>query len=128
MVRKGFTLIEALFALVIMSFSIVLCTSMFPALKTMMTFRYPIEEEIALRQLRRTLLLSEDIVVYPNELSFWYKDDWFSLIQDGSRLVRVEGYLIYMDEIDNVEFVETKGCVYLRYERNEKKKERLLVC
>ena len=128
MVRKGFTMIEALFSLMILSFSFVLLAIGLPSLHKVTAVRYPVEEEIALRQIRRMLLLSEDIQCSGTQLDFWYQDDWFTLLLDGNRLVRVDGYLIYMENIDSLEFREKKGCIYLYYEKNQKAKERLLVC
>ena len=45
MVRKGFTMIEALFSLMILSFSFVLLAIGLPSLHKITTVRYPVEEE-----------------------------------------------------------------------------------
>lgn len=128
MAHKGFTMIEALLALTILCFSFTLLSSSLPVLKSMIQIRFAIEDEIALRQLRRLLLLSEDIQMNTYDLTFWYQDNWYSLIQDKDRLIRKEGYMIYMEGLEYIEFKEKGNCIYLYYEKENNSYERLLIC
>ena len=126
--NKGFTLLESIFSLFIVSLSLSLLFTALPLLKKMNEFEVSIEEEIALAKIRETLLFASDIEYSPFELFFYTMEDMVTLTLEYDRIVRHDGYLIFMDGLEESEFIEKNHCIYLRYRRNDIEKERFLVC
>ena len=60
--NKGFTLLESIFSLFIVSLSLSLLFTALPLLKKINEFDVSIEEEIALAKIRETLLFASDIL------------------------------------------------------------------
>lgn len=126
--RKGFTLIESLFSLFILSLSISLLTMVLPCLLVMEKYHVTIEDEIALYQLRKLILYASDITFTEEELNFYYMEDFVSLSLEKGRVVRKKGYVIYMDGLTDSYFSKKKGCLFLNYEKNKTQKKRFLGC
>lgn len=125
---KGFSLIETIFSLFVFSLSMSLFLLYLPIIMRLTEFHIPIEEEIALKQLRELILFASDIEFNPNELSFYYMDDLVCLSLEKGRIVRKDGYIIYMDGLENSSFIKKENCIYLNYEKNGEKKKRFLGC
>lgn len=87
-----------------------------------------IEDEIALMQIRKMLLNSHDILFGQDELLFYTMAKDASLSFHEDRLVKQEGFVIYMENIPMAYFSLKKGCIYLNYEREETFHERFLTC
>lgn len=68
--KKGFTVIEMLFSLLVFSISMGLVVQVIPNIKKITTMQIHIEEEIAFRQVRRVISLAESILVQPDNLNF----------------------------------------------------------
>lgn len=126
--NKGFTLVECLLALSITSLSMVLLSTSLPLLKRIQISRLNIEDEIALIQVRKMLLYSHDILFSQDELLFYTMGKEASLLFHEDRLVKVDGFVIYMENIPMAYFTKKKGCIYLNYEREFTVYERFLTC
>lgn len=102
--------------------------SILPIIKKINDYSFDIEEEIALNQLRELILFSNDITFGKYQLWFFYMENDVSLTIEKNRIVRSEGYVIYMDGLEKAYFSKKKSCYYLNYERNGKEKTRFLGC
>ena len=85
-----------------------------------------INEEIELMKLREVLLLSYDLDVKENALTFLYQEDLFTLSLTNEKLILQPGTVIYLSELDKIRFEERRGSVYLIYERQGKEYETVL--
>lgn len=90
-------------------------------------FKYEdVNDEIALSQLRENLLFIYDLNYSENELSFRYKGDEFYLSQINDKLILHPGSQIYLMSVDDLYFEDVDGYIYVNYERNNKRKRRIL--
>lgn len=126
--NKGFTLLESVFSLFVITISFSLLLSALPLIKKINEFDISIEEEMALAKLRETVLYGSDIEVSPDELFFYSMEEHMYLVLERNRIVREDGYMIFMDGLEDSEFIEKGNCIFLRYERKNIQKERFLGC
>lgn len=126
--NKGFTLLESVFSLFVITISFSLLLSALPLIKKINEFDISIEEEMALAKLRKTVLYGSDIEVSPDELFFYSMEEHMYLVLERNRIVREDGYMIFMDGLEDSEFIEKGNCIFLRYERKNIQKERFLGC
>lgn len=85
-----------------------------------------LQDDIALYQLRRILLLSYDHDYSPDSLSFTYQGRRFSLSPLYGNLVLSEGYQIFVSDADYYEFRREGNVLILEYERKGKTYEKVL--
>lgn len=77
-----------------------------------------VNDELALYQLRRIMLISYDVENYGNSLEFLYHNDQYSLALINRRLVLQPGYQMFLDDIDYLDFVEEGNAILIRYGKN----------
>lgn len=126
--NKGTTLIEMVFSLVIVMCGMGLLTTILPLIQNIHTFDLNSEDEVAIRQIRHLLLFGSEIEFYEDELIFFYLGEQVSLTLDMDRLIRRDGYVIYMEGIHNSSFSKKENCFYLNYEKRDKKIQRFIGC
>lgn len=126
--QNGFTLLESIFSLFVVSIGLSLLITALPLLSKINQFDVYIEEEIALEKIREIILFASSIEVYSDEIIFYSMEDDASLILERTRIVRTPGYLILMDGLEQSEFAKKGSCIYLKYERNNIQKQRFLGC
>lgn len=126
--NKGTTLIEMLISLFIIGITVSLLAGCLTLFRRIEKFDYPLEEEIAFYQLRQILSISSDIQIEPEKLTFLYKGETAYLIIENERLIRKEGYVIYLDNLKWGQFVKQLNCIYLHYERGHGEQKRFLGC
>lgn len=126
--NDGFTLLESIFSLFVVMISFSLLLTALPLVKKISEFDVSIEEEMAMAKIRETVLFGSDMEIYPDELFFFSMEEHVYLTLDRDRIVRRDGYLIFMDGLENSEFVQKGNCVFLKYERNNIQKERFVGC
>lgn len=125
-VCRGFTLAEVLLTLLIVSAMIpitLLCLSPFTYL---LNFSEEIQDQIALSQLRRILLLSYDIEYAPHQMNFVYQHQLRSLYCVNNHLIMTPGTQIYLSQIDEAWFNLNGDCIYVVYERKGSQYEKIL--
>lgn len=127
-VNNGFTLVEMLISLMILTMGLNMISSTLPIIQHISQIHIPIEEEIALKQLRQLIALSSEVEVYDTYLEFWYLSKHSTLLFEHDRIIRKSGTVIYMEDVDDASFKEKGGCIYLYYERKEKQNEVFLGC
>ena len=126
--NKGTTLIEMLISLFIIGITVSLLAGCLTLFRRIEKFDYPLEEEIAFYQLRQILSISSDIQIEPEKLTFLYKGETAYLIIENERLIRKEGYVIYLDNLKWGQFEKQLNCIYLHYERDHGEQKRFLGC
>lgn len=128
MKKQGFTMIEMLLCLQVISILVLLSVQLF---QTILPYgkanRYD-EDAIALYHMRKLLVQSEIKHIQEDQLEFVYQEENYTLSFHNGRIVKQKGYEIYLQEVDQAWFEERMECVYLHYEREEKQQEALLVC
>ena len=85
-----------------------------------------INDEICLQQLRDQLLISYDMNISADKLSFIYKNKNFTLSLVNRKLLLQPGTQIYLNDVDNLYFETKDGCIYVCYEKGNKQFERIL--
>lgn len=125
---KGYTMLEMLLSLFVFSLSISLLTMVLPLMHKLQNFHVAVDDEIALYQLRHLLLIASEIRCHEDELNFFYLEKEARLILEKNRLVRKDGYVIYMENIKEGSFIQKGDCFYISYEKDAKRKERFLGC
>lgn len=130
MKTNGYTMVELLFSLMIMSLSITLISSVLTIVPKLMNEDERIQDEIALFQIRHMTLLSEELSVSFDTLEMRYLNRDVVIYQDRNRLIKAEGYQILMQNIESVEFVQEGGCIYMIYEKvnQDEEKKRFITC
>lgn len=128
--NKGFTSVEVLLSLWIISFSMLLLSSVLPSISKLTESDSFIQEQIGLRQLRHILLLSENVYIADDSLIGWLFNEEYELKYDRNRLVKTPGYEIMLIDLASASFIAKGECIYLAYQKNNetKNKERLLFC
>lgn len=126
--KKGFTVIEMLFSLLVFSISMGLVVQVIPNLKKITSMQIHIEEEIAFRQVRRVISLAESILVQPDNLNFFYLGENATLEIENHQLVKKNGYVLYFEGFDFAQFKQKDKCIYFEYEKDGEKNERFLGC
>lgn len=119
--QNGFTLIEALLALLI-TLIISLCMVVF--LRTCLLylqFRPSHQDQMAIIQLRQIAAISSDIRVEDEKLYMIYNHEEINVGFDKRRLVRKDGYEILMENLDDAYFIEDDEKFYLIYTRSDKR-------
>ncbi len=91
------------------------------------TFRETLQDETALLQLRRILLLSYDVQATQSELDFVYQKRDMRLSKVNDRLIIQPGTQIFLSAVDEAYFETYGDCVYVIYTRNGHRYEKILV-
>ena len=83
-------------------------------------------DELALMQLRESLLISYDLSFDEKTLSFILHNRQFRLSQVGDRLIMQPGTQIFLADVDELHFTKRNGVIYVCSERGEKNFERAI--
>ena len=83
-------------------------------------------DELSLMQLRQSLLISYDLSYTENELSFVLHNKDFTLSQVNDKLILQPGTQIYLSDIDALHFERKNGVIYVSYEKDNKRYERVI--
>lgn len=126
--NKGFTLLETLIAVYIISITMLLLTSSLGILKQVNKDERLSDDAIAIHQLRLLLVASKNIEIMENELSFEINSEIFYLQFDRNRLVKRKGYEIYLEFVDELHFYEEGECQGIEWKRNKKANYAILAC
>lgn len=113
-------------ALIITLAILPLCASSFTMISNI-NFTYDeINNELALVDLRRILLLSYNLMMNNNQLNFIYKNKDYSLSLVNNRLVLSPGYQMFLNNVDDLSFFSKDNCIYIDYEIDGKHYERVI--
>lgn len=126
--HKGFTLVETLIAFSCVMLSILMVAPLISSVSKMWKQNYQSEDRIAIYQLRILLAQSKDVRLQNQQLSFIYRKQETILEWHKDRLVKRDGYIIYLQDIDDGFFIQEDGCIYAQWTRNKNTKQALLSC
>ena len=124
--NKGFIAIRTLIALAIVMSYLPLMTNILLYVSNI-DYRYDlINDELSLLQLRRIMMLSYDVEISNNSISFIYGETNRSLSMINGRLVLSPGYQMFLDKIEGAHFEERDELIYLYYVKDDKEYETVI--
>lgn len=126
--QQGFTMIEMLLTLSIMSLCAMLCTQIVSLMVAFPQDEYQGEDAAAIAQLQLLLAQAQAYETDGTQLHFLYHGEPFYLEQHGANLVKRKGYEIYLQAIDALQFTWQGTCIVLQYEREDKAYEATIAC
>lgn len=119
MKQKGYTLSEMLIALMIISLISILLVPIMNSVKNIYHHPRLSDDLQMIYQIRMDLCTKKEITT--NGFELYTEDAIYGYHQH--RLVKKPGYVIYLQEIDNLYFIEKDKKIYLYYERNQQEYE-----
>jgi len=122
--RHGAVLADVLLSLLLVLLLLPAVSAILWTAASAASFTETVQDEIAIAQLRRTMMLTYDVNVYDTSLTFRRKGKDETLRMVNGRLILQPGTLIYLSDIDSVSFYEEGGIVHLVYERDERETDR----
>lgn len=126
--NEGFTLVEVLVALLCVSFSTLLLTQCMLLLRSQSMSRYESEDRIAIDQLRILCMQGDQYQLQNSTFLFRYHGEPTWLEYHNRRLVRRDGYQIFLQDIDAATFHKKGDCYYAQWVRQASTQEALLAC
>lgn len=124
--HAGYALIEVLLTLIILTAMLPITLVCIQPFEQMLKFNQEIQDQIALSQLRRILMLSYQVSCSDSEINFTYHQHPQTVSLINNHLVISPGTQIFMTEIDGVMFFEKGKFIYIAYTRNQKEYEKIL--
>ncbi len=118
--NNGFTLIESIFSLFIITISMSLLIQTLPIIRKIINYDLNVAEEIGIKQIQELVLLGTDFLFTEDELRFYYMGEDITLEIDDDRIVRTDGYVIYLEGIEDAYFSQKGSCFYLNYENKKR--------
>lgn len=122
--KKGYTLIECLISILVLSLSLSFVYYSLNNLKGLsIENEINLQDEIGIYQLQILLAKNEIIEVDDDEIQYksYTSDCKISLV--NNRLISQPGTLIFLLNIDEINFFEEDDLIYLRFVRDEKEFE-----
>ncbi len=118
--RNGFTLIEALVALMVSMVVSLLCLLLFQVQFHLIQLPQTTQEQLAILQIRQMLACADVWEVKQERCVYEYNHETIEIGFDKNRLVKQEGYQILMENIDDASFFEKQESLYLSFSKAEK--------
>lgn len=116
--RRGFILGRTLIAFLIALYLVPLCMACIAPLRGIMEFRREVQDEISAMQLRRLLLVSDEIEISGAAICFTYQQRHMELSQSGHHVILKPGTQIYFTDTEGCRFECMEGVLEMIYERN----------
>lgn len=120
LIKNGFTLIDTLLSLAIVSIVSLLSFTYLQTCASLINYSEDLQEQMGILQIREILMVSSDIQLKDNEISYLYNNKKYKLLYEKHRIVKKEGYEILIENIENAKFIEEKDDIYLEYKKNKK--------
>ncbi|MEE8807317.1 MAG: hypothetical protein SOI44_02730 [Lactimicrobium sp.] len=117
MSSHGFALSDVLITILISVMLLPVVTACLWILPHLTAFDEGIQDEIALQQLRRILMLSYDLECQGDTLTFQYQGRDCQLVLRNNRMILQPGTQIFLNEIENMYFSQEQEAVYVYYQR-----------
>lgn len=117
--QAGFTMIEMLLALMIGSLCIVLCTKLLGIIRIKNMQNYQSEDAIAIRQLQLLFAIGENYEIHGATLFMDYEGKQIRLEQYDHALVRRSGFVVFLQNVDQIEWVQQGRCILLQWKRKQ---------
>lgn len=124
--RSGFIFLRSILALFIVMTIMPLSTLIVLDASKLKFDHEDVSNEIALLQLRRILNIAYDIENSYDSLKFIYHNKTYELSLINKRLVLSPGYQMFLNDVDNLYFLEEGNVIYLVYEKKGKESKTAL--
>ena len=118
--RRGFILADFLLSLSVLMILMPVTLLAVRTVSASLRFDEEVQDEIALAQMRRIILLSYDAEPSGGDLRITYQGDDMRFTFLNKRVILQPGTQIFISQIDSASFHNEGGILYLRYERNGK--------
>ena len=116
--RRGFALIEILICILIVCICIPITVQVLSIVRSVLKDKTPLQDQIALVQLRHYLAVAYDIELEPTTISFQRQQEEMRLRLVNQDLIIQPGTQIFLMNIENAMFYLEKDSVILRYVRD----------
>lgn len=118
--RRGFILADLLLSLSVLMILLPITLLAVRTVSASLSFDEEVQDEIALAQMRRIILLSYDAETSGGDLRITYQGDEMRFTFLHERVILQPGTQIFISQIDSASFHNEGGILYLRYERKGK--------
>lgn len=125
-VSKGFTLLESVFALWIVSFCLVLLVSCMQLMRNIELSNLYAQDDMALYKIRLMLALSKDVEEVNDNLDFSYENTNYTMYLYEDKIILIPGYQVLLQDVDNMYIEVSNNVYYLVYERENKITKRFI--
>lgn len=115
---SGSVLVEVLLSIAVICMILPAASASLRLLPSLLVFREKVQDEIALAQMRRILMLSYQPEVYSDHLDYMYQLRVFTLSEVNGNLIIQPGTQVILAGISAAWFEWKGGIVYVVYERN----------
>lgn len=126
--QNGFTMIEMLLTLLVVSLCSVLLTYLIRFVQPERINAFVAEDKTAILQLQLLMAQAKEYEVTAKEIHALYHGEWISIEIDFDRVVRRPGYEIFLQEVEDAYFYEEKGCAGLHWGRKDEEQKALIAC
>lgn len=116
--RQGSLLIDCLITLLVLVSLLSLINDFLRVQRSKLIFD-KLQDEVSLSQLRRSLLLAKDFCLSENNLQFRINDEVKELELVNHKLILRPGVQIFLENIDQISFVNEGNKWYLLYWQND---------
>lgn len=123
----GFVIEQLLIVLIIVGLLVPITVSALKVAEKTLTFTEEIQDEIALSQLRKIMMIGDEYQIRTDCLQFEYQGEDSEISLVNRHLILQPGTQIFLSEIDNAAFLERDGVIMMQYARGERHYERALV-
>ena len=121
--RRGFALIEFLICILTVCICIPITVQVLSIVRSVLKDKTPLQDQIALVQLRHYLAVAYDIKLEPTTISFQRQQEEMRLRLVNQNLIIQPGTQIFLMNIENAMFYLEKDSVILRYVRDNQEYE-----
>ncbi len=87
-----------------------------------------INNELAMYQLRRVMLIAYNLEIEEDRLNFIYHNDDYQLSLINNNLLLQPGTQIYLSDVDEIRFYVENNCLHLVYRRKDREYENIIGC
>ncbi|NBK99682.1 MAG: type II secretion system protein [Erysipelotrichia bacterium] len=126
--NKGYTLIETLISLLIVSICTLLLSSL---LSIILKYEYVLhtgDDEKSIQQMRILYALSKEHEINGDMLYFTYRYQRMNYTFHNHKLILEDGYQLFLSDLDTAYFTNEKNCFYIHYKRKDKVRKRVIGC
>ncbi len=116
--RQGSLLIDCLITLLVLVSLLSLISDFLRVQRSKLIFD-KLQDEVSLSQLRRSMLLAKDFCLSENNLQFRINDEVKELELVNHKLILRPGVQIFLENIDQISFVNEENKWYLLYWQND---------
>lgn len=115
--QQGFTMIEMLMAMFIGSLCLILCTKLLGIIHQNPIPYDRSEDAIAIRQLQLLFAVGENYEIMDSTLYMDYEGKRIRLELTNHQLVRRSGFVVFLQDIDQIQWSKQGRCILLRWQR-----------